>query len=92
MIDNFIESMESQKSALASAMTDMANVVVDSNISSSIVGNTGTSSLSGLEQALASRAPAESGTWVFPIYIGNEAVDTIVVDAIDRYNYATGGH
>ena len=92
MIDNFIKSMESQKFALASAMTDMANVVVDSNITSSIVGNTGTSSLSGLEQAIASRAPAEGGTWVFPIYIGNEAVDTIVVDAIDRYNYATGGH
>ena len=92
MIDNFIKSMESQKSELASAMTDMANIVVDSNISSSIVGNTGTSSLSGLEQAIASRAPAEGGTWVFPIYIGNEAVDTIVVDAIDRYNYATGGH
>ena len=92
MIDNFIKSMESQKFALASAMTDMANVVVDSNITSSIVGNTNTSSLSGLEQAIASRAPAEGGTWVFPIYIGNEAVDTIVVDAIDRYNYATGGH
>ena len=51
--------------------------------------------LSRIEQAIvaagASGAP-EGATWVFPIYIGGEHVDTIVLDAIDRNNYTTGGH
>lgn len=29
---------------------------------------------------------------IIPIYLGNSLLDTIVVDALDRYNYATGGH
>lgn len=96
MIDNFIASMESQKYELERAMNDMASVVgggFDASVTQTLVNSTTEgSSLSGLEQALASRTTGESGTWVFPIYIGNEAVDTIVVDAIDRYNYQTGGH
>lgn len=51
--------------------------------------------LSRIEQAITSRAAsagAEGGTWIFPIYIGSEHVDTFVIDALDRYNYQTGGH
>lgn len=96
MIDNFIKSMESEKYDLERAMTDMASVVgggFDADVTQTLVNPmTEASPLSGLEQALASRTSGEGGTWVFPIYIGNEAVDTIVVDAIDRYNYQTGGH
>ena len=29
---------------------------------------------------------------VIPVYIGNEKLDTLIVDGIDRYNYTTGGH
>jgi hypothetical protein len=29
---------------------------------------------------------------IIPVYLGNTLLDTIVVDALDRYNYATGGH
>ena len=34
----------------------------------------------------------EKGQIIIPVYLGNTLLDTIVVDAIDRYNYATGGH
>ena len=52
--------------------------------------------LSRIEQAITSGAAAastsESATIVIPVYIGGEHVDTLVVDALDRYNYQTGGH
>lgn len=35
---------------------------------------------------------ANGGTWVFPIYLGGDLLDTVVVDALDRYNFQTGGH
>lgn len=37
-------------------------------------------------------AKLNGGTWVFPIYLGGDLLDTVVVDALDRYNYQTGGH
>ena len=37
-------------------------------------------------------AKSNGGTWVFPIYLGGDLLDTVVVDALDRYNYQTGGH
>lgn len=33
-----------------------------------------------------------NGTIVIPVYLGNEHIDTLVVDALDRYNYVSGGH
>lgn len=35
---------------------------------------------------------SNGGTWVFPIYLGGDLLDTVVVDALDRYNFQTGGH
>lgn len=37
-------------------------------------------------------AGTNGGTWIFPIYLGGDLIDTVVVDALDRYNYQTGGH
>lgn len=36
-------------------------------------------------------AGAGGGTWIFPIYIGEELIDTQVVTALDRANYRSGG-
>lgn len=68
------------------------NLATDSNVHHTVDYSGG---LSRIEQAITSQAAnagAEGGTWVFPIYIGSEHIDTFVVDALDRYNYQTGGH
>ena len=36
-------------------------------------------------------AGAGGGDWIFPLYFGNELLDTAVVRAIDRANYKQGG-
>jgi phage-related protein len=36
-------------------------------------------------------AGAGGGNWIFPIYIGEELIDTQVVTALDRANYRSGG-
>lgn len=98
MVDLFASSMEAKESDLERALFNTANVIGsgwESNMASqSMVGGTTDigGGLSRIEKALGNIAPSGGGTWVFPIYIGNEPVDTLVVDAIDRYNYQTGGH
>jgi len=54
-----------------------------------------TGGLSRIEQAITASAAAngiEGATIVIPVYLGNEHIDTLVVDALDRYNYVSGGH
>lgn len=98
MIDLFASSMEAKEGDLERALFDTANVISkgwESDVASqSMIGNASNidGGLSRIEQALTAMTPSNGGTWVFPIYIGNEPVDTLVVDAIDRYNYQTGGH
>ena len=103
MIDEFIKSMNSEQGALESALTDTAGIIsgdlgnfdlaTTSNVNQTVDYSGG---LSRIEQAIMSAASnsgaGEGGTWVFPIYIAGDHVDTLVVDALDRYNYQTGGH
>lgn len=103
MIEGFIKSMNSERGALESALEDTAGIIsgdlgnfdlaTNSTVNESVDYSGG---LSRIEQAIMSSAArtgnGEGGTWVFPIYIGNEHVDTLVVDALDRYDYQTGGH
>lgn len=103
MILNFIDSMNKEQSALEDALAETAGIIdkgmdhsydiaTQSNVTQHVDYSGG---LSRIEQAIvaagASGAP-EGATLVFPIYIGGEHVDTIVLDAIDRNNYTTGGH
>lgn len=95
MVQNFIDSMESERYNLERAMADTANIIgggMTADVAvqpfSNSVSDIG---LASLEQALTARG-TESGTWVFPIYLGGDLIDTVVVDALDRYNYQTGGH
>ena len=57
------------------------------NLSSNIMVNR-TDSMSALQESIGQNG----GTWVFPIYLGGELLDTVVLDALDRANYRAGGH
>lgn len=103
MIDSFIQSMYSQRAELEAALNDTSGLIAgdfdtdysiatDSNIHQTVDYTGG---LSRIEQAITSQAAAagaEGATIVIPVYLGNELIDTVVVDAVDRYNYSTGGH
>ena len=102
MIEEFIDSMNSKRGDLESALASTAGLInadlgnfdlaTESNVHHTVDYSGG---LSRIEKAIttqAASAGAEGGTWVFPIYIGSEHIDTFVVDALDRYNYQTGGH
>lgn len=104
MIDEFIDSMYGEQDKLENALASTAGLIsadmgnfdlaTQSNVHQTVDYTGG---LSRIEQAITSQvasagANGQGGTWVFPIYIGSEHVDTLVVDALDRYNYQTGGH
>lgn len=96
MVDSFIESMEKKAPELKAALNGMASIVSsgwDAGSQSMVNHQTEYGSgLSRIEQAVASASASGEGTWVFPIYIGGDHVDTLVVDALSRNNYLTGGH
>lgn len=99
MIDLFISSMNSEEGALEQALTNTAGIISagwDNSLTASANAATYSSAndnISRLESAISSPvSSAEGGSWIFPIYIGDEHIDTIVVDAVDRYNYISGGH
>ena len=103
MVEEFIDSMNSRQGDLQKAVDTMAGVIssdmgdynlaTQSNIQQTVDYTGG---LSRIEQAITSQVAgsgaAEGGTWIFPIYIGGEHVDTLVLDAEDRNNYLSGGH
>lgn len=98
MIDLFVNSMNSEEAALQDALLNTAGVIssgFDNAISASANAATysgASENIARLETAISNPVATESGSWIFPIYIGNEHIDTIVVDAVDRYNYISGGH
>lgn len=96
MIDEFIKSMQKEQPALAAALNQTAGLIGSGwDVGSQAMVNRTTDyegGLSRIEQAVASVGGSGEGTWVFPIYIGGDHVDTLVVDALDRHNYLTGGH
>ena len=103
MILNFIDSMNKEQKALEDALNETAGIIdsgmdhsydiaTQSNVTQHVDYSGG---LSRIEQAIASAGAAaapEGATWVFPIYIGSDLIDTVVIDAKSRYDYTTGGH
>lgn len=98
MIDEFIKSMNRETPELQAALNNTASIIdsgLDGRIATqSAIGSSADidSGLSKLESVLSMQTGTEPRTMVFPIYIGSEHIDTIVLDAVDQYNYATGGH
>lgn len=105
MVQNFIKSMNSQQNALRravsqtaaiidSGMTDSYDIATKSTVQQTVDYTGG---LSRIEQAISAQAvPAGAAAGplqiVVPVYLGSEHIDTIVLDAIDRNNYTSGGH
>lgn len=107
MIDEFIKSMKTQRAALSAALTDTSSLISDemndisfdsATISPSMKQDvTYQSNFDKLLNAVNASVRSQNldstqGQIVIPVYIGNELIDTMVVNAFDRYNYATGGH
>lgn len=104
MIEEFINSMLSKESALQNALNDTAGIIGDEMNSDFSIATNGnitqtvdySGGLSRIEQAITAKVNSSSangnGQMIFPIYIGGEHVETLVVDALDNYNYTTGGH
>ena len=99
MLELYSEGISDGMTEFQKTLYDTASAINDDignmSLSSQIMVNRQSdfdSGLSRIEQAVSSMPGAENSTWVFPIYIGSDLVDTFVVDAIDRYNYQTGGH
>ena len=104
MIDTFIKSMNNQRAELQDALNSTAGLISDemngsyeiatqSNVTQTVDYTGG---LSRIEQAItasvASQGAGDVASIVIPVYIGGDHIDTLVVDALDRYNYSTGGH
>lgn len=100
MIQSFIDSMMKQRRALQEAVNDTAGIIGTGlensyDITAQAMVNRTTdygSGLSRIEQAMTAPASSQNGTMIFPIYIGQELLDTVIVDAIDRNNYTSGGY
>lgn len=89
--DGMNEFTDTLYNTAAAINADIGNMSLNSNV----MVNRSTdfdSGLAGLSEAIGSMANMNGATLVFPIYIGADHVDTFVLDAIDRYNYTTGGH
>ena len=103
MVETFIDSMNRKRSALTNALDNTAGLINDEMTDYEVVTNSNVNhtvdysgGLSRIEKFLSAQVAATEnagqGQLIFPIYIGQEHIDTVVVDALDRYNYATGGH
>lgn len=103
MMKNYIASMKSQEMALREAMSETAEIIAtpfDTDYSIATQSNVQhtfdyTGGLSRIEQAItaqAASADAGAATIVIPVYVGGDLMDTVVVDALDRANYISGGH
>ena len=89
-----VDQVEGALNPLSNVSAEGIDVATQSNVKQTVDYTGG---LSRIESALVSQvanssAAAENQTLIFPIYIGSEHVDTIVLDAVNRYNYTTGGH
>lgn len=63
-----------------------------SNVNQSIDYSSGLGRIESALAAAISKLGTDDRQVIIPVYIGNEKLDTLIVDGIDRYNYTTGGH
>ena len=95
MLKLYSEGIEDGMTDFTNTLYNTANAINDDiggmSLNSNVMVNR-SSDFSGLEQALAGVAGMSGATIVIPVYLGTEHIDTVVLDAIDKYNYTTGGH
>ena len=83
-----LEGMNDLEDTLYNTAATINKDITGLDMSSDVMVNR-TSDFSSFADAF---TKANGGTWVFPIYLGGDLLDTVVVDALDRYNFQTGGH
>jgi hypothetical protein len=92
--------MESEQADLQAALNETAGIISQGFDNSyeisanSMVTHTSDfdDSFGRFQSMLSSMPGTDAATIVIPVYLGDEHIDTIVVDALDRANYISGGH
>lgn len=92
MLKLYSEGIERGMTDFENTLYNTANAInrdiTGLDMSSDIMVNRSTDFSSFAEAFLASN----SASMIFPIYIGSEHVDTIIMDATRKYNYISGGY
>ncbi|MCM1172073.1 MAG: hypothetical protein NC393_08085 [Clostridium sp.] len=98
MIDyGLADGLENNSGVIMSTMDDIASVVakpmytdIQAGISIGKTTEAGTALADGLQKSESNSANA-AGDIIINVQLGNEKIDTIIVKAIDRINYISGG-
>lgn len=85
MIDLFASGIEDELPELRSALDLSANVINDT------MSQDYTPQLSEISSGVQSLTTKDSGQIVIPVYIGDERIQTLVVDAGRTQTYLSGG-
>lgn len=82
MIVTFADGMDSELSTLENSLEDTGNIIAD--------GMTKQADYSGVLNGINNNISNMGGQTVIPVYIGDDLLDTIIVNAFNRQNYRTG--
>ncbi len=87
MMDLFAEGIDENINVVQNSVEDVAGVVAGGMTQAPDY----TGQFTGLQDKLGQIAATAGGQIVVPVYIGNERLDTLVVNAVNRQNYRSGG-
>ena len=87
MMDLFAEGIDENINVVQNSVEDVAGVVAGGMTQAPDY----TGQFTGLQDKLGQIAATAGGQIIVPVYIGNERLDTLVVNAVNRQNYRSGG-
>lgn len=79
MVDLFVQGLEESRNKIGLALSDTFG-----NLPTTTIKQT-------MQQTPAIAGAGVGGDFIFPIYLGDELIDTAVVSALDRVNYKSSG-
>ena len=85
MIDTFISSMEGEDPALERALYGTANII-NNGMTQDYTG-----ALNGISSQLGAISSADGGPRVINVWIGQQRLGSVVVNALDSEYYLAGG-
>ena len=97
MIEEFINSMNRETPELEAALNQTAGIIsagMDGANANAVISpfNSIDNGISRIEAAISGAGASGETTIVIPVYLGNDLIDTVVLNSIDKYNYSSGGH
>lgn len=87
MMDLFAEGIDENVNVVQKSVEEVAGVVAGGMTQAPDY----TGQFNGLQNTLGQIAANGGGQIVIPVYLGNERIDTLVVNAVNRQNYRSGG-